>query len=103
MTEINPVTSLTREGDVAVVFLTRMGGVDERVRGVPPVGADDRRVPGHRDRAAEAVARRVNLPTTEAAQLLPHGGVVALEQVAPGGAVPAPCVRSCRSGAFPSG
>jgi len=32
----------------------------------------------------EAVARRVNLPAAEAAQLLAYGGVVPLEQVAPG-------------------
>src|SRR6266481_2851677 len=32
----------------------------------------------------EAVARRVNLPAAEAAQLQAYGGVVPLEQVAPG-------------------
>src|SRR5438876_66557 len=32
----------------------------------------------------EAVARRVNLPAAEAAQLLAYGGVVPLEQIAPG-------------------
>src|SRR4029077_13095365 len=67
---------------------SRMASAQRTAPAGPRALAEGRRTPhracGPVEGREEAVARRVNLPAAEAAQLLAYGGVVPLEQGAPG-------------------